>query len=182
MNTYIALLRGVNVSGKNRIKMAELKEELIGKDFAAVRTYIQSGNLIFKHPEASNSTIATKIQALIYDRFGHSVEVWVRERSKFKQLAELNPYGVRDEQERSRIYFVFLMDEPSAKLVEELDSQDYQNEEFSISQECIYLLCHAGYGQAKCNNNFFEQRLKLSATTRNHRTVQTLLDISADIS
>ena len=179
MDTYIALLRGVNVSGKNRIKMAELQKEMESRGFTGVRTYIQSGNLIFQHPEASASDIGTIIQDVISDNFGHDVDVWVRERSEFVNIAELNPYLVQDDLENSRIYYVFLSDEPAANLVEELNSREFENEEFSISPECIYLLCHAGYGKAKCNNNYFEQRLKVRATTRNYKTVNALLEISA---
>lgn len=178
MNTYIALLRGINVSGKNKLRMKDLQQIMAQNGFICLRTYIQSGNMVFQHPEDCTGTLASIIRSLIYERFGYEVDVWVRKRSDFKRIVDLNPYSKTNDDATSKLYFVFLCDKPSADFIGKLNSRQFQNEEFHIYPHCIFLLCHAGYGRARCNNNFFEKHLKVRATTRNLKTVETLLDLS----
>ncbi len=179
MPTYIALLRGINVSGQKKLKMAELKEAMVQWGFKNVRTYIQSGNLVFDFEGDEIDKIKQRIESGIAEIFGYDVGVWVRERASFIRIIDQNPFEDTDETVAKQIYFVFLNDQPAKELVEKLQSEAYVNEEFKISDECIFLFCSAGYGKAKCNNNFFESKLKVEATTRNHRTVRTLRELSA---
>ena len=77
MNIYIALLRGINVSGKNKIKMTELKQLCLDIGFSEITTYIQSGNVIFSTQEINTSKIENKLVTAVKNKFGHSIKVLV---------------------------------------------------------------------------------------------------------
>ena len=74
--------------------------------------------------------------------------------------------------------YIFLFDLPNVEATEKLNAQEFDGEEFSITNECIFLYCFGGYGKAKCNNNFFEKRLGIRATARNYNTVNKLLELT----
>ena len=180
MPTYIALLRGINVSGQKKIKMSELRELMMVWGFDDVQSYIQSGNLIFKYPGYESTIIQTKIKEGITQSYGYVVEVLVMERNEFLAIMENSPYRIDNTKDTKQIYFVFLMDIPDVDQTCRLRSEKYEGEEFTITERCIYLNCFKRYGKAKCNNNFFEKRLKVRATTRNYNTVKTLLKLSGE--
>ena len=181
MYTYLALLRGINVSGQKKIKMAELKQHFSHLGFENVQTYIQSGNLVFRHPEPDHGRVEEIISAEVEKTFGFEIGVWVRRHSAYLSIVTKNPYNSLPNEEKSGLYFVFLNQIPSPERITKLELENFANETFRITEECIYLYCHAGYGKAKCNNNFFEGRLKVQATTRNLRTVETLLKMSDEL-
>ena len=176
MITYIALLRGINVSGQKKIRMVELKNYMSEWGFVNVRTYIQSGNLVFEYGKAANIEIEAKIRSGIQESFGFDVGVWVRNFTDFQSIVELNPFSGEDK--TAQLYFVFLNQPANVELAGQLGKESFENEEFRIYKDCIFLNCQSGYGKAKCNNNFFEKRLKVQATTRNLRTVQKLLEMA----
>ena len=180
METYITLLRGINVSGQKKIKMARLKELLNSSGFKNVQTYIQSGNLVFKHPAADPLSIANKIKKGIDQEWGYDVEVLVMPRDSFEGILQKSPYSLKDEADTKRLYFVFMYDLPDKDATIELNRLKFEGEEFTITDHSIYLICLNGYGKAKCNNNFFEKKLKVRATTRNLNTVQTLSRLSRE--
>lgn len=178
MPTYIALLRGINVSGQKKIKMSELKELIKSQGFDNVQTYIQSGNLIFSYTETEPQVLESKIKTAIAKAYGYDVEVFVTDRHEFLSIVESSPYSDDDRTDLKQLYYVFLMDPPDQEEAKKLNSETYAGEEFLITERCIFLNCFGGYGKAKCNNNFFEQRLNIRATTRNYNTVKTLLKLS----
>ena len=178
MQTYIALLRGINVSGHKKIKMAHLRQLMTKMGFIDVQTYIQSGNLVFKYADANPEIIAAKIKKGIKNEYGFDVEVLVLESNNFKKIADQNPYSINEDADRKLIYYIFLFDLPDLDATEKLSSQEFDGEEFSITNECIFLYCFGGYGKAKCNNNFFEKRLGIRATARNYNTVNKLLELT----
>lgn len=178
MPNYIALLRGINVSGQKKIKMAELRKHLEQWGFGEVRTYIQSGNIIFRYDGSSISQIQQMIKTGILRIYGFDVGIWISERSEFIRIFDEKAYDPEDEASEKQLYFVFLNASPDSESVRQLNSTQFENEEFKITPECVYLKCSDGYGNAKCNNNFFEKKLKVDATTRNYRTVKTLIELS----
>ncbi len=181
MYTYVALLRGINVSGQKKIKMAEFREHLVKFGFHSVQTYIQSGNLVFRHPESEHSRVEGIIVAMIIKVYGFEVGVWVRPYNDYLRIVENNPYSPESEEEKAKLYYVFLNQPPATALTHGLESENFANESFKITPDCIFLYCHAGYGKARCDNNFFERRLKVRATTRNLRTMKTLLKMSEEL-
>ncbi|MFI1773165.1 DUF1697 domain-containing protein [Thalassobellus citreus] len=178
MNTYIALLRGINVSGQKKVPMAELRELLSKFGLENVQTYIQSGNVIFQHSEENKKALENNIQILILDHFGFEVTVLVRTSEELKAIFNTCPFS---EVKKENSYFSILNAVPDVNLIEETQEIQYPNEEFVITNNCVYFYSSIGYGKAKCNNNFFERKLKVSGTTRNYKTVLKLLSLSNEI-
>lgn len=179
MQTYIVLLRGINVSGQKKIRMEELREALKKEGFAEVKTYIQSGNILVRH-KGTNEQVAVQIQACIKENFGFDVPAFVYNPAEWEAIYSHNPY-LSENQDKKGLYYVFLYDTPAEEKMSDLAKESFPNEEFTLTQECIYLNYQQGYGKAKCNNNFFEKRLKIRATARNLRTVQTLAQMAAEM-
>ncbi|MBT8235591.1 MAG: DUF1697 domain-containing protein [Bacteroidia bacterium] len=179
MHTYIVFLRGINVSGQKKIRMAELRSVLSNAGFHSVETYIQSGNLIVRS-KASEQEVSKQIHKLILDTFGFDVPVLTLVYSSLQDIIENNPYPASEENNKG-IYFVMLFDAPDNALSALLQNKKFTNEEFTITPSCIYLNCHEGYGRAKCNNNFFEGRLKIQATARNWKTMKRMEQLASEM-
>ncbi len=177
MKTYIALLRGINVSGQKKVPMAELRDLLSGLGLSHVQTYIQSGNVIFQSLGKSKKGLEDGIQKAIKSHFGFEVPVLVKTSRQLKEILTQTPFS-KEKTEQS--YFTLLHQKPDESLVEGVKLLKYPNEEFYITDECVYFFSSTGYGKAKCNNNFFEQKLKVSATTRNYKTIVKLLSLCSD--
>ncbi len=174
MKTYILLLRGINVAGKNKMPMSSLKAMLESLKVTAVKTYIQSGNVVFNTTEQIN-ILENTINNTISETFNFEVPIVLIDATEFKEIVAK---AVFLDVENLNSYYVILKNKASKSLVEVLKSEVYNSENFIITDRCIYLSCTKGYGKAKCNNNFFEKKLKVQATTRNFKTMQKLLEMS----
>ncbi|GAA3636173.1 DUF1697 domain-containing protein [Flavivirga jejuensis] len=177
MKTYIALLRGINVSGQKKVPMAELRELLTNSGLENVQTYIQSGNVIFKSPEKDVQKLELKIHEAINTHFGFEVPILVKTPEDLQQIFDNCPFP---EEEKMSSYFTLLYAIPDTNLIKEASKISYPNEVFVITDACIYFYSFTGYGKAKYNNNFFERKLKTTATARNYKTMVKLLSLSAD--
>ena len=175
MNTLISMLRGINVSGKNTIRMEELRELYETLDFKKVQTYVQSGNVIFETSDTNPSELATKIEKKIKQKFTFDVPVFIRTKSVFEKLIENHPFLGKDP---TKLHVTFLSDKPTKPPLEEIRAATTEDEEFSIIGKEIYLFCPSGYGNTKLSNNFFERKLNVRATTRNWKTVNTLFSLA----
>ncbi len=175
MNSYAAILRGVNVTGYNKLKMSDLRQSLEDDGFKEVSTYIQSGNIIFKSPDDDPYTLSEKIENLIQKRFGMSVPAIVLGIPSLRKIYENNPFLREGKVDESKLYVTFLATEPSEELIRQLSGKKFLPEEYIIKDREIYLHCPDGYGRTKINNNYFESKLKVSASTRNWRTVGKLV-------
>ncbi len=173
MKKYIALLRGINVGGKAKLKMADLKLLFEDLGFEAVATYIQSGNVVFAAKNGKG--LEEKISKEIKSKFGYEVPVLVKTTAEIEKIVKDCPFE-KDKKEAS--YFVLLKKPPQKELVKAAEQLNYPDEEFVITDECVYLYCATGYGKAKLNNNLFEKKLKVSATTRNYRTLLKLVEMA----
>lgn len=176
MNTYIALLRGINVSGQKKIPMAELRKVLKKEGFQNVQTYIQSGNIIFQSLENNRGVLESKIKESINSHFKFEVPVLVKTHEELQQIFDDCPLS---EEKKVNSYFMMLYSEVDKDLVDSVSILTYPNEEFVITDSCIYFYCAIGYGKAKYNNNFFERKLKTTATARNYKTMVKLLSLSS---
>jgi uncharacterized protein (DUF1697 family) len=175
MKTYISMLRGINVGGKKKIKMEDLKELYRSIDLKVVKTYIQSGNVVFQYQDGHTSEIAQKIQKEIMKVFNFDVPVFIRTENELKKIINNNPFKKED---KSKLYVTFLNEVPIEKPIEEINQIKDKSEMFYIFDKEIYLFCPNGYARTKLSNDFFEKKLKVSATTRNWKTVNKLLDIA----
>ena len=178
MQTYIAMLRGINVSGQKMIKMEALRVALAELGLNNIRTYIQSGNIIFESPEKESGSLVKLIEAKILEKFGFQVPVIIRTPNEIKDAIATNPFLKTDSLDNAKLYLTFLAEIPGPDKIEKLNTFSYSPEEFILINKDVYLYCPSGYGNAKLNNNFFENKLKTKATTRNWQTVNKLLELS----
>ncbi|NNE75495.1 MAG: DUF1697 domain-containing protein [Pricia sp.] len=174
METYIVFLRGINVSGQKKIKMLDLKSMLEKLGFDKVQTYIQSGNVVLTAIEKDAEAIELKIKSSIAKTFGYEVPVIAKSKKQIEEILERNPYKDFESLDKKGLYFVLLKNRPEEKFIKDLEAESYDNEQFSITEDCVYLLCLTGYGKAKLNNNLIERKLRVEATTRNYRTMMKL--------
>jgi uncharacterized protein (DUF1697 family) len=174
---YIALLRGINVSGKRKIKMADLRAMCEKMGLQAVQTYIQSGNIIFEDSEEDTAVLEKSLRAEIETTFGFEVPVMVMTQAYLQQVAERNPFLQKNEELDTKLLHVtFLATEPLEDLVKVLKEKDYGTDEFEVIGNRVYLYFPNGYGRTKLTNAVFEKKLQVAATTRNWRTVGKLKD------
>ncbi|WP_299434873.1 DUF1697 domain-containing protein [uncultured Aquimarina sp.] len=181
MNTYIALLRGINVGGHKKIEMADLKRIMGKLGFSDVVTYIQSGNIVFKDLSENIDDLQIKIKTAIKKHFGFDVPVLIITHKDLSEILNNNPFAKRLEREEiedKKMYFMLLYDQPDPIAVAELSKVSFDPEEFIITKNVIYLFAAIGYGKTKLHNNFFEKKLKCQTTTRNLRTLNKLLELS----
>lgn len=180
MTTYIAFLRGINVGGHKKIKMADLRVLLEESGLEEVRTYIQSGNVVFNSKEKDQKKLESHVSETINKHYGFDVPVLVKTKNEILRVLEDNPYTDQKDLAENKIYFVLLKDLPGKDKVENLSTFIFENETFIYTPNCVYLRCALGAGKAKCGINFFETKLKVSATSRNYRTLQKLIDLSTN--
>src|SRR3989344_3570057 len=168
MTTYISILRGINVGGQKKIKMEELKKLYESLGFKNVRTYIQSGNVIFECLDTNLAELIYQIEQKIKNSFGFDVIVLIKTKNEIQKLIKNNPFAKKDP---SKLHVTFLSDIKTKPPTDEINNTKDKTEEFFISGREIYLFCPNGYGISKLSNNFFERKLNTSATTRNWKTV-----------
>ncbi len=178
METYIALLRGINVSGQKQIKMVDLKDSLEKAGLQKVRTYIQSGNVIFEHAGTDPASLANQLGQIILQQFGFEVEVIVTTPAELEEVLQNNPFLSGREENTKQLYVTFLSDQPAPASIDNLAKVDYSPEEYSIKGKQLYFLAANGYGKAKLNNNLIESKLKVTATTRNWNTMNKLAELA----
>ncbi len=182
MQTYISILRGINVSGSKIIKMDALRNLFEELKFKNVQTYIQSGNIIFQDKKTNCGTLEKKIAKRILDDFGFDVPVMVKESDELKVVLKNNHFVNDRKEDITKLHVTFLSGEPTKENIEKIKSGNYASDEYVFSGKAIYLFCPNGYGNTKLNNNFFESKLKLVATTRNWKTVNELVNLAENIS
>ena len=175
MNTYIVLLRGINVGGHKKVPMADLRQLLSKQGFSNVKTYIQSGNIILQSSENNHNIVEHIIHQSILEYFGFDVPVIAKTRDQIVTIFDACPFS-EDKKELS--YFVLLSAIPDLKSLKEVEHISYDNEVFQIVNDCLYFFSEAGYGKSKFNMNMFEKKLKVRATSRNFKTMVKLMDLS----
>lgn len=175
MNTYIALLRGINVGGHRKLPMTELRYAFSDAGMKYVKTYIQSGNVVFKSTELQAKVLEHMLNGIIKTKFGLDVPVMVKTRESLLSIFNKCPF---QEEEKAQSYFIFLKDSPPKLSVEEASKKTYPYERFFIGKDCIYLFPSKGYGNSKFNIPYFEKILQTEATARNYNTVLKLVSLS----
>lgn len=178
MKTYISILRGINVSGQNLIKMNALKEAYTDLGLKNVNTYIQSGNVIFQSEEGE---LKQKISEQIQKRFGFEVPLIILSVDDLKQIVENSPYKDDVTKDISHLYVTVLSSKLVNPNIELAKAKQSPKEEFVVIENIVYLYCPNGYGKTKLTNVFWENLLKMKATTRNWKTINELLRIAENI-
>lgn len=177
MITYLALLRGINVGGYRPLKMEELREMFTLMGFNNVVTYIQSGNVKFDAENESDQVFARQLHQQIKETFEYDVPVFVREQSFVEEVHSGFPF---EEREGWIGYVTFLEQEPSPKQIETLLKINSDVEQLHVKAREIY--SHVDKKTSKkvvFSNSFIESKCKMSATTRNLRTLERILNMSS---
>jgi len=174
-DTCIALLRGINVGGRNKLPMKELAALFTASGCADVRTYIQSGNVLFRAERAGR--IAERIAADIAQRFGYRVPVVVRAAAELRRVVDGNPFLAEDI-EAGRLHVAFLAQAPAAAAVAALDPRRSPPDRFQVVGREVYLDLPNGVARSKLTNAYFDSKLGTVSTLRNWKTVCTLLDLA----
>ena len=154
MNKYVALLRGINVKGKNLIKMTELREAFESLGLTNVETYIQSGNVVFTTDIKSEEKLETLISNKIDSEFNIATAVWVRDYTYLQEILENNPFLKRGEDEKT-LYVTFVREHLSEEF-HDLMKGKFVDEDYDFGNRCVYIYCKYSYGKAKLNNKFIE--------------------------
>lgn len=181
MNKYICLLRGVNVSGKNILKMDALKVALEDLGFTQVKTYIQSGNIVFVSNEVHTNPFETLINEKIKEVFQLDIPVLIINEKEFKAIILANNFLKDSNIDASKLHITFMAQKPLASDVATIASTNFGTDQFEISSNAIFLYCPNGYGNTKLTNTFFEKKLKVNCTTRNWNTVLKLAEMLGGI-
>ena len=174
MGTFVAMLRSVNVGGRNRVAMADLRSLVGSLGFDDVTTYVQSGNVVFSG-SGTGAAAGKAIRAALASELGVEVPVLVRSARSLATIVRTHPYADPGIEERL-LHVTFLDGPPSTSAVDELDSMAgrFGDDRCTVEGNEVYLYCPGGYGQTKLNNSWLERALDRVGTTRNWRTVTTL--------
>lgn len=176
-SVHIALLRGLNVGGKNKLPMKELVPLFAAAGCEDVQTYIQSGNVVFK----ASSAVARRTPGFVADaitsQFGYRVPVVVTEAETLRQIAKENPFLKRGA-DPATLHVAFLAASPSAAKVRGLDPERSPGDEFLVSGNAIYLNCPGGFARTKLTNAYFDAKLGTTSTVRNWKTVLKLIELT----
>jgi uncharacterized protein (DUF1697 family) len=173
--TWVALLRGINLGARNRISMPDLRQLFADLGAEDVTTYVQSGNVVF-HSSGSGAGLTRKIEAEIQRRLGLEVAVLLRTQSQLKKLVDGSEFAER-ESDPAKLHVTFLEARPERSRVRALEEKSFEPDEFHVAGDAVYLYCPNGYGRSKLSNAFFEKQLGVAATTRNWRTVTALAEL-----
>lgn len=177
MNTWIAFFRGINVVGKHKISMADLRQVLEQEACADVRTYIQSGNVVFQSRIADASRLATRLRRAVAEGRGFEPDVLVLGRAELEQAVSENPFPEADLDPKS-LHLFFLSDRPRKPDLEAMDGIKANSESYVLEGRLLYLHTPAGFAGSKLAQRA-ERLLGVSATARNWRTVNAVLALAS---
>lgn len=179
MKKYLAILRGINVGGKRKLLMADLKlicEEIGWTD---LQTYIQSGNVLFNSKkEIDTIAEAKKLEKKIKSQYNYDVPVIIISIKALEVAAKKNPFIKSKDFDIKQMHLTFLSQAPEKAPLKEIKEFQYPPDEYKISGLFVYVKVLTSYHKTKVSNGFFEKKLKVKASTRNWKTVSKLLELA----
>ncbi|WP_342438231.1 DUF1697 domain-containing protein [Paenibacillus sp. FSL L8-0436] len=181
MTTYIALLRGINVGGNKIIKMQDLKSMFQALHFEHVRTYIQSGNVVFESTEGSGHQLAAVIGEQIRETFGFDVSVIIRSLEELEAAIAGNPFQLTEANEFKRLYVSFLADEPTAEALEKLRPYEDGADKVRVTGKEMYTLYEVSVSQSPLFKVQLDKLLGTPITARNWNTVNKLAALGRSV-
>ncbi|GAA0312736.1 DUF1697 domain-containing protein [Streptomyces polychromogenes] len=178
---YAALLRGINVGGKKKVPMADLRSLLEGLGHGDVRTYLQSGNAVFSSESRDPAALARELEAAIEARFGFPVTCLVVDGAYLRAVAEACPFPAA-ELEGRQLHATFFSEQPAPERFAALDPAAYLPEEYRLGDRVLYLYAPGGLGSSDLGAALHKPSLLkgVDATTRNWNTVAKLVELTAD--
>ena len=179
MTQYLALLRGVNVGGRNRVPMKELAATMEGSGHRDVASYLQSGNVLFESSMTDITALASEVKELIRQQFETATPVVIRTAAQLEDAAKRNPF-LADERDFKLLHLMFLDREPEPAAVDALDHLRSPGDRFSVDGAEIYLHLPNGAARTTLTIDYFERQLGVIATGRNWNTVSKLRAMMAN--
>ena len=175
MTTHLALLRGINVSGHNMMKMEALKTMLENIGFTNVRTYLQSGNVFVDSEEESASKVGFMIKQEIFKVFGHEVPTIVITKEDLELCFKNSPYLKEKDIDTKKLYVAFVSTELKKENINDLKISQFKPDEASIDGNRIFIKYAVGAGKTRLEGKYIEKKLNVIVTMRNWNTVTNLL-------
>lgn len=172
---YVALLRGINVGGKNKLPMKELAALFESAGAGDVATFIQSGNVLFSAASSLARALPALVGKKIESRFGFAAPIVIRSSAELSAIVEKNPFLNADE---NQLGIMFLADAPSAARLKLLDPARSPPDEFAVRGRDVYLRLVNGFAKTKLTNAWFDSKLETISTARNWRTLLKLRDLT----
>jgi uncharacterized protein (DUF1697 family) len=172
----LALLRGINVGGKNKLPMKDLVASFVAIGCTDVRTFIQSGNVVFCAPHSVLKSVPALISKQIEKRFGYNIPVLIRTAQEVGEVIQGNPFP-KDHPHAHSLHVFFLADAPAAPRVTALDPNRSPGDSYIVRGREIYAIFPNGVGSSKLTNSYFDVQLSTTSTARNWRTIHKLFDL-----
>ena len=177
MTTHLALLRGINVSGHNIIKMNDIKLMLEKIGFVNVVTYIQSGNVFITSLVENQNEVGFIIQKEIFKTFGHEVPVVVIAKKDLEDCLKYNSFLSVSNIDSKKLYVAFLSKLLDSQAINDLKPSQFKPDEVQIHENKIFIKYEIGAGKTKFDQKYIEKKLNLVATIRNWNSINILLDL-----
>ena len=174
---YVAFLRGINVGGKNKIRMETLREVFNSLGFSNVKTYINSGNVIFETAEANDKRIAAEIETAIEREFALKIKIIVRTIDEIKKVVANNPFAGEFENDKD-VHVFFLDEKMSDEKRELLLVNNNENERYVVRNREIFCHLRVSVLDSLMGRDYIGKKLKVSATARNWRTVNKIMELA----
>lgn len=180
MPAYIAMLRGINVGANKRMKMEKLRASCEALGFGKVKTFIQSGNVVFRTAKSSAPAIAKKMKMRILEDFHFEADVVVRSHEEMARIIRQNPFAGKSELDQAKLHVCFLAEAPAAAAVERLESLTLAPDRVHAAGTEIYFYFPNGVSGSSLWKHPLDRVLGVSATMRNWNTVNRLHEMAAE--
>jgi uncharacterized protein (DUF1697 family) len=180
MPVYISLLRGINVGGHKRVKMDQLRKSFEALGFEQVKTYIQSGNVVFRAGKVSPVALSKKIEAKILGHFGFSVSVILRTQDEMDRTIQSNPFLKESGIDQAKLHVTFLSEAPAPAALRKFEALIAAPDKSRYAGTEIYFYLPNGMSQSSLWKTSWERVLSVVNTTRNWKTVNSLYQLCLD--
>jgi uncharacterized protein (DUF1697 family) len=177
MPVFIALIRGINVGGHKKVKMADLKIACESMGLRNVRTHLQSGNVVFQTTKTDRARLAKELES----NLRVETKIILRTEDELRKAVAANPMLEAAQRAPSAFIVVFLSEKPSAAAMQALRDAHTGPETMQLHGAELYIEYGAGMGTSKLNNALIERKLGVSGTARNWNTVTRLVDMAGEL-
>ena len=167
---WVALLRAINLGARNKVPMAALREVLEDLGCQSVRTYIQSGNVVFEHDGPDRA----RLEAAVAEAFGVQSVIVLRKAKQIRDLVSAHPFG----RDTSKSHVAFLSEKPDRSALRSLSQLEIGPDRFEVVGADVALHYPNGFSGAKLTAARLEKHLGVPATVRNWRTVVRLAEMA----
>jgi uncharacterized protein (DUF1697 family) len=181
MTVYISLLRGINVGGSNIISMATLCELYSGLGFTRLRTYLQSGNVVFESPLEEQALLISQVETSLERLFGFHVAVIIRRAMDFGRILANNPFLEQVKGDTRPLHVSFLKSEPPEAAWSRLQVPASIPDRLARGEMAVYLYYPNGSAHTRISTSFLEKTLGVPITDRNWNTVNALYKMSLEM-